>query len=386
MSGERKHVSVAIVGGGIAGVWLLRILSDLGINAWLFEAEGLGAGQTLASQGMIHGGLKYQLHAGRDGLGESLAHMPDFWRACLRGQGAVDLRGAETSSDHYYLFSPGGMANRLTAFLGSRMIVGRAEKCSRDYYPEALRHNDFSGSVYQLQDVVLNVPSILNALTSTCAHRCFRGSAKVDGVHNGQITSLFCNGEHITADCYVFCAGAGNDALIADSPLAYVKMQRRPLKQAIVTGALPTLHAHVASPLSGTKPRVTITSHESDAGTTWYLGGALAETGTTRSDPEQVSFTRSELVELFPWLSFDGCTFDTLDIDRAEPDQLSGGLPDSPFVEKVGNAIVCWPTKLTLAPLMADFALSHIKPLIAGNTTSTLPELEVAKIASLPFG
>ena len=89
---------------------------------------------------------------------------------------------------------------------------------------------------------------------------------------------------------------------------------------------------------------------------------------------------------MFPWLSFDGCTFDTLDIDRAEPDQLSGGLPDSPFVEKVGNAIVCWPTKLTLAPLMADFALSHIKPLIAGNTTSTLPELEVAKIAGLPFG
>ena len=83
MSRERKHVSVAIVGGGIAGVWLLRILSDLGINAWLFEAEGLGAGQTLASQGMIHGGLKYQLHAGRDGLGESLAHMPDFWLSLI---------------------------------------------------------------------------------------------------------------------------------------------------------------------------------------------------------------------------------------------------------------------------------------------------------------
>ena len=54
-------VDVAIVGGGIAGIWLLNLLHHSGYRVVLFEAEEVGCQQTLGSQGMIHGGLKYEL-------------------------------------------------------------------------------------------------------------------------------------------------------------------------------------------------------------------------------------------------------------------------------------------------------------------------------------
>jgi len=50
---------VAIIGGGIAGLWLLNRLMNSGYNAILFESKALGSDQTVASQGMIHGGIKY---------------------------------------------------------------------------------------------------------------------------------------------------------------------------------------------------------------------------------------------------------------------------------------------------------------------------------------
>ena len=47
-----------VVGGGIAGLWTLNLLEQQGRESLLLEAEHLGSGQTLASQGMVHGGLK----------------------------------------------------------------------------------------------------------------------------------------------------------------------------------------------------------------------------------------------------------------------------------------------------------------------------------------
>ena len=59
---EPPHtIDVLIAGGGIAGLWLLNLLTRRGYSALLLEADALGCGQTLASQGMIHGGIKYAL-------------------------------------------------------------------------------------------------------------------------------------------------------------------------------------------------------------------------------------------------------------------------------------------------------------------------------------
>ena len=49
---------IVIFGGGIAGLWLLNRLQQQGLDVILLESAGLGGGQSLASQGIIHGGLK----------------------------------------------------------------------------------------------------------------------------------------------------------------------------------------------------------------------------------------------------------------------------------------------------------------------------------------
>ena len=49
---------IIIFGGGIAGLWLLNRLHNEGYQAILLETEALGGSQTIASQGIIHGGLK----------------------------------------------------------------------------------------------------------------------------------------------------------------------------------------------------------------------------------------------------------------------------------------------------------------------------------------
>jgi len=55
------ELDVAIFGGGVAGLWTLARLIKQGFNAHLFECNQLGAGQSIASQGIIHGGTKYAL-------------------------------------------------------------------------------------------------------------------------------------------------------------------------------------------------------------------------------------------------------------------------------------------------------------------------------------
>ncbi|HEY3967359.1 MAG TPA: FAD-dependent oxidoreductase, partial [Planctomycetaceae bacterium] len=53
------ELDVLIFGGGAAGLWLLDQLARRGDCVLLLEAGRLGLGQTVGSQGIIHGGLKY---------------------------------------------------------------------------------------------------------------------------------------------------------------------------------------------------------------------------------------------------------------------------------------------------------------------------------------
>ena len=85
------NVDVLIVGGGIAGLWLLAELRAAGVNA-LLATDELGKGQTIASQGIIHGGTKYALTGKLTGATLAIGDMPRIWRSALNGEGAVDLK------------------------------------------------------------------------------------------------------------------------------------------------------------------------------------------------------------------------------------------------------------------------------------------------------
>ena len=98
-------VDAVIVGAGVAGLWAMNVLQRRGYRALMFESDGIGGKQTLASQGMIHGGLKYALRGRLTTASEAIADMPARWRACLEGVGDVDLSGLLPKSERYHLFA-----------------------------------------------------------------------------------------------------------------------------------------------------------------------------------------------------------------------------------------------------------------------------------------
>src|SRR5882672_5507147 len=80
---ERMDLDILIFGGGAAGLWLLDCLARRGDRVLLLEAGRLGQGQTIAAQGIIHGGLKYTLQGLLTSAAREIREMPVTWRDCL---------------------------------------------------------------------------------------------------------------------------------------------------------------------------------------------------------------------------------------------------------------------------------------------------------------
>jgi glycerol-3-phosphate dehydrogenase len=90
---------VLIVGAGVAGLWLNARLRRQGFSTVLVESASLGGGQSVKSQGIIHGGAKYALHGALTGASEAIADMPRRWREALAGNGELDLSGVRLLSE-----------------------------------------------------------------------------------------------------------------------------------------------------------------------------------------------------------------------------------------------------------------------------------------------
>ena len=75
-----------------------------------------------------------------------------------------------------------------------------------------------------------------------------------------------------------------------------------------------------------------------------------------------------------------------LNIDRAEPKQKEGQRPSTSYFYEENNVITTWPTKLALAPNLANDVLKHLeKQNITKSTVSDMPEFTHALIADLPW-
>tara|TARA_R110000823_G_scaffold28045_2_gene81426 strand:- start:726 stop:1952 length:1227 start_codon:yes stop_codon:yes gene_type:complete len=361
---------IAIIGGGIAGLWLLNRLVEAGYNAVLLEQMALGGDQTAASQGMIHGGIKYTLGGGLTGASEAIADMPDHWRACLAGEGDVDLRGAAILSDHFYLWSSSSTLSRMTAFLASKATRGRVNRVDKKDRPDIFQHSAFKGSLYQLVDMVLDVPTVVKALADNCAERIFQ----IDWQHahwlrNGD-QSVAINFEHnqqsrrLDAHQFVLTAGQGNEAMLNELGISAPQMQRRPLHQVMIKHHYPhRFYGHCLG--TEATPRLTISSHPcADGAQVWYLGGSLAEKGVHQTAEQLIGAAKDELAALMPWVDLGNAQWATLRVDRAEPRQRNFARPDKAFVsraENCPNIMVAWPTKLTLTPNLADEAIALIQ-------------------------
>jgi glycine/D-amino acid oxidase-like deaminating enzyme len=358
---------VAIIGGGIAGLWLLNVLAGRGYDVVLCERSALGAGKTIASQGMIHGGLKYALGGRLTGAADAIAGMPARWRRCLAGgsghPGDVDLRGVRVLSDRYYMWSNDSALGRLGGFLASRLLRGRIVRLPRSEFPPAFSVPSFNGSVYEIGDLVLDVPSLLGRLAAPHRERIWHFDVGPESIAvSGTRPTLRLDERLLTVDTLIFAAGAGNEALLAAWPFETPRMQRRPLHQVIVRDIEhPPLYAHWIGNLTRPEPRLTVTSHrQRDGRWSWYLGGQLATDGAVRARAAQIDAARMALSESLPWLDYCAAQFETLRVDRAEPFQPSGRRPDAAFVRCAGSALVCWPTKLSLVPDLADRVLAAL--------------------------
>ncbi len=385
---DTLKLDIAVIGGGIAGLWLLNRLKSSGYQAALFESRALGSQQSVASQGMIHGGIKYTLSGAFSGASEAIADMPEHWQRCLQGQGDVDLRNARTLSDHFYMWSSASVTSKLTTFFASKATRGRVEKVSRQQRPAIFQQPQFNGSLYRLVDMVLDVPSVISALADNVQQQLFAidwSQAKLEKQGDGARLRLQIDGKplYVEAKRFIFCAGAGNAELMQQLGLEKPAMQIRPLQQVMIKHDYP--HSFFGHCLGADKtPRLTISSHPCEDGQqVWYLGGSLAEAGATQDAPTLIASARRELQKLMPWIDFSRAQWATLPIDRAEPRQKNLVRPDKAFAgaaQGVDNVIVSWPTKLTLAPNLANEVLA----LLTEQGIEPNPELDLS--ALLPLG
>ena len=368
---------ILIVGGGIAGLWLNARLRRLGYATLLVENASLGGGQSLKSQGIIHGGAKYALHGALTGASEAIADMPRRWREAIEGSGELDLSGVRLLSEAHYLWSPGSLAGNLTSFFASKAVRGRVDQVKGEQLPPALQHPKFKGKVYRLAELVLDVPSLISRLTTLAGDSLLAGQTITPLREDGELVGLCVDGRDIRARRVVLSAGRGNADLLADLGVEQPRQQLRPLHMVLVKGrGLKPLYAHCLG--GGPKPRITVTSHPAaDGQWVWYLGGDIAEAdGVARSEAAQIAAAQKEVQQLLPWIDLSDARWATLRVDRAEPAQSGLVRPDNAFLAEQGSLLIGWPTKLALSPDFADRVIAALeRDGIQPGTHAPLPEL-----------
>ena len=402
-SSENLHsiytMDLVIIGGGIAGLWLLNHLSALGYSCVLLEADQLGAGQSIASQGIIHGGLKYALRGEITNAAESISAMPQRWRDSLDGNDPVDLSGCELLSENYFMWSEGSLRSRLKAFLGSKSLSGRVDRVADGDFPQTMTDAKGLGALYQLPDFVIDTRALIHTLSARLHDRVFKvlpANTEFSRWDDGQPRELLINhGEasiSLRAKRFLLTAGEGNQTLMQRFQIDGPQMQTRPLNMVVVRKpGLPELFVHCVGDDFSLTPRLTITSHACENGeTAWYLGGELAEDGVQKSDEEQFARAQTLLAEQFPWVDLDGAKWGCLRINRAEGREEGRHRPDQAFLRSDNEFMIAWPTKFTLSPALADAVAQElvnqrIDPSISSGLDALADLLPGPEIAQPPW-
>lgn len=330
---------VEVVGAGVAGLWTAHALLAAGFRVVVSSVGAIGEGQTLASQGIIHGGIKYALTGAASAASKAIAEMPSVWAACLRGEpGAshIDLRSVRVLSQQQHLWTTTGIGAKLVGVVASKAVRTPMTALDVRQRPEGFSGAPAGVNMYSIREVVLDPHSLVETLA--------RPLVVADPRH-----------VHIRAEWRVLCAGAGNPEHLT---------QRRPLHMVMVRASnLPRVFGHCVSGGLSDKPRLTITSQVDAAGRgVWYIGGQLAEGGVNRSRDEQIAEARRELMACIGWVDLASAEWATLRVDRAESREPSGRRPDLPVITRVADReLALWPTKLAFAPLGAGMVVSQLQ-------------------------
>ena len=379
---DAPPLDVLLIGGGVAGLWALDALASRGLSCLLVEQGELGRGQTVASQGIIHGGLKYTLTGLLTGSAKNIREMPGVWRRCLEGTPDPLVPGEGTAGGSHPDLSETPVRSQHCLLWRSESLTGRlgmiGAKAGLRVAPTALSAADVPpvlrgvrGPVCRLDEQVLSPAGFLANLRRRNLDRLLHVAE--EGVafqlDDGEVVSATLTADDgrtltVAPRHVALTAGAGNAALLAEIGLPesfeLPKMQRRPLHMAMVRGdRLPPLSGHC---VDGAKTRVTITSdYDSSGRVVWQIGGQLAEDGVKRDRDSLIRRAERELTEAIPGIDLTGCDWATYRVDRAEGD-AGGARPEDAQLYTVGNVHACWPTKLALAPALAARLAAAVGP------------------------
>jgi glycine/D-amino acid oxidase-like deaminating enzyme len=353
------RLDVLIFGGGAAGLWCLERFRAAGYHTLLLESAALGCGQTIAAQGIIHGGGKYALRGVRDFAAVSATSaMPGRWRQSLAGKQEPDLSSVRVLSERCFLWLPKGSALARIQSFGFMSVIAKAgllatppEAVSASDWPEALRRS--AVAVYALAEPVISTGSLLKAL----AARHERNIRKYDSVvlnFDGKTARV--GDVSLEARAIVLTAGEGNAALLRRAGIDGEPMQRRPLLMALVRGDLPPLFGHC---IVGGKTRLTVTMPEKGI---WQVGGELSERLAGETNLKIARQTAlSELRRWLPGIDLSRAEIAFYPAVRAEARTADQRRPSGVHAAELAPGIIAaWPTKLSMAPVLADevFALA----------------------------
>jgi len=381
------QLDVLIFGGGVAGLWCLERFRSAGYHALLLESSALGRGQTIQAQGIIHGGGKYALRGVRDFAAvRATKEMPRRWRQSLAGEVAPDLTGARVLSERCYLWLPRGSAIARVQSWGFMSVVAKAGLLStapqpvpQSDWPEALRGSALS--VYALAEPVIATGSLLHSLASRQQKYILR--------YEGPSVQ-FSGKEVRIADtvlkprAIVLTAGAGNADLLRKAGADGDSMQRRPLAMVLLKGPLPPLFGHC---IVGGKTRLTVTTPVEGL---WQVGGELAE--RLAHEPQDDAVRRTALSEIrrrLPGLDLARAEIAVYRAVRAEARTAEQRRPSGVHVGRAApRIIVAWPTKLSLAPVLAEevfaMATKDLKQ-PGGYSEAELPPWPTPPVARYPW-
>ena len=391
-----------VLGGGVAGLYSAAALAKSGYSVLLIERQMLGAGQTIASQGILHGGIKYTLGGEATAASKAVADMPARWHAAMSNASGADpdLRGVRVLSPAQYLWTAGSFFSKITARVAAAAIRTAVDTVPPSQACPGL-HQAKGTTVYRVEEPVIDPRSLLQALESAFQS----AGGRIGVVHDSpsideERRELRLGRRAVRFSTLVLAAGEGNHTLLAPFGVRAPAMQRRPLRMVMARSTraeqLPALFGHCIAAMSD-KPRITVTTQAQENGkAVWYIGGQIAESGVERTPEAQIAAARLEVSACLPWIDLSHTEWTSFTIDRAEGLMRDGSRPDLPVVAPVGATggaiLAVWPTKLVFAPLVADMVKAevsrHVQPSRSSTSASSLDGLRALaapQIAPLPW-
>lgn len=364
-------LDVLIVGGGIAGLWLLDDLRHAGYDALLIEKKALGSGQTIASQGILHSGFKHAI-AGRLGTyTDALRDMPTLWRDCLADRREPLLGRIRLRASSCLCWRTGGLGSAISQ-IGARVGLRTNVTAIRDdERPSPLLR--CPGDVLRLDEQVIDPSSLIETLATRNASSTLLGQVERFALDApGMIReALIVEGRRIVtlkAMNFVFTAGTGNEELRRACGLADGSMRRLPLPILTVEGNLPDLNGFC---MDGGKAKAVITTQRiNEMRAVWQVASERA--GSDTRDAFELTALR-ELQESLPGFRWPTVSVKTYVTDRAEAAEDNGRANDV-YASRSGNVITAWPTKLVLAPRLADKICTLLPPPELRSTMRHAPE------------